>query len=81
MNSQYVTFQTTVQEPQNDTASWIVLMIAFAWMVAGIIAFLWSIVCFGKSGTAVQQVVGLLLALFTGPIFFLYLYSVKNYCR
>jgi hypothetical protein len=82
MSGQYYSFQTTsVQETTDDFSSFFVLIIAFAWVVAGIVAFLWSVVCFGKSGTAMQQVVGLLLAVFTGPVFFLYLYSVKKYCR
>lgn len=81
MGDYYLTVEKSSHDDIDDFSSFFVLIIAFAWVVAGIVAFLWSIVCFGKSGTAVQQIVGLLLALFTGPIFFLYLYSVKKYCR
>ena len=65
----------------NQLTSWFVLIFVFAWVVAGIVAFLWSIMCFGKSGTMSQQLVGLFLAIFFGPLYWLYLYSVKKYCR
>lgn len=64
-----------------DFASWFLLLIVLVWTVAGIVAFLWSIICFGKSGTMSQQIVGLLLAIFFGPFYWLYYFSVKKYCR
>jgi hypothetical protein len=45
------------------------------------VAFIISIMCFGKSGTIVQQIVGLLLAIFFGPFYWLYYISVKSYCK
>lgn len=53
----------------------------FFWIILGIIGFLWSIICFGKSGDLGYKIVGLLLAIFFGPVWWLYFLAVKNYCR
>lgn len=55
--------------------------VVFTWVLLGIFAFLWSIICFGRSGDLGYKIVGLLLAIFFGPVYFLYLLAVKNYCR
>lgn len=57
-----------------------VFLILLIWVAAGIIAFIMSILCFGKSGTIAQQIVGLLLAIFFGPFYWLYFVAVKSYC-
>ena len=44
----------------------IILVIVAIWVILGIEAFIMSIVCFGRSGSTSQQVVGLLLAIFFG---------------
>ena len=52
-------------EEQNNSQSKTILFIVFIiWIVLGIAAFIMSIICFGRSGSAVQHVVGLLLAIF-----------------
>lgn len=50
------------------------------WIVFGIAAFIMSIICFGYSGTTAQHVVGLLLAIFFGPFYWIYFLVVKSYC-
>lgn len=57
------------------------LVFAFAWAVAGLVALFWSLSCFGRSGSTLDKVVGLLVALFLGPLFFMYQYFNKPYCR
>jgi hypothetical protein len=59
----------------------IVLLLVFVWFILGVVAFVWSLLCFGKSGTSVDHIVGLLLALFFGPFYFIYYGVKKNYCR
>lgn len=54
---------------------------ALLWFLAGLIAFIWSLVCFAKSGTTADKVLGLLLAFFFGPLYFFYLGFYKSYCR
>jgi len=33
-------------------------LITFVWVMIGLVAFLWSIYCFGKAGTIFQKFVG-----------------------
>ncbi len=58
-----------------------VMIFALLWFLAGLIAFIWSLVCFAKSGTTADKVLGLLLAFFFGPLYFFYLGFYKSYCR
>jgi sterol desaturase/sphingolipid hydroxylase (fatty acid hydroxylase superfamily) len=51
------------------------------WVFAGIAAFLMSLLCFGKSGTTAQHVVGFLLAIFFGPFYWIYYFVAASYCR
>ena len=60
---------------------WFWYSFVFFWIILGIIGFLWSIICFGKSGDLGYKIVALLLAVFFGPLYWLFFYSVKNYCR
>ncbi len=50
------------------------------WALLGIAAFIASLVCFGFSGSMVEKILGLLLALFLGPFYWLYFYFNKSYC-
>lgn len=80
----YTVFVDDSDDESNTSStvtSWFIVIFMFAWIVAGIIGFLWSITCFGKSGTMAQQWTGLLLAIFFGPLFWIYYFSVKKYCR
>lgn len=69
--------------PKTENGAWgfIVALIVLVWIIAGIFAFIMSILCFGSSGTIGQQVVGLLIAIFFGPFYWLYYIAVKSYCR
>jgi len=37
--------------------------------------------CFGKSGSTAEKVIGLLIAFFTGPFYLLYLNFNTGYCE
>ena len=56
------------------------ILILLAWVIAGLVALVLSIMCFGKSGTTGQKVTGLLLALFFGPFYFIYSSLSTGYC-
>lgn len=58
-----------------------VVLFFIIWGVVGFIAFIWSIMCFGKSGTSSDHIIGLLLAIFFGPFYFIYYGVRKSYCR
>jgi hypothetical protein len=47
----------------------------------GILAFIWSLYCFNKSGSIQQKVLGLLFAIFIGPLFFIYYKYSPSYCK
>lgn len=56
-------------------------VIALLWALGGLIAFIWSLVCIGKSGSDLQKVIGVLLSMFLGPFYFIYYGLNENYCR
>jgi hypothetical protein len=51
------------------------------WFILGLIAFVYSLVCFGKSGSLLEKIIGFLLALFFGPFYWVYYAANSNYCR
>ena len=59
------------------------LGLVIVWVALGVGAFIMSLVCFSKKGgTSGENWVGLLLALFLGPFYWLY-YALgpKSYCK
>jgi hypothetical protein len=59
----------------------IIMILILIWALVGLVAFITSIVCFTRSGTAFEKVIGLLLALFFGPLYFLFFAFNKSYCK
>jgi len=51
------------------------------WSLIGLIAFIMSLVCFGRSGTLLEKIIGLLLAIFFGPLYFIFYIFNTSYCR
>ena len=51
------------------------------WALFGFIAFIMSLVCFGRSGSIIEKIVGLLLAIFFGPFYFIFYAFNSNYCK
>jgi hypothetical protein len=72
---------TTVANPSLGASMQIATIFLFAWVLLGLIAFVWSLYCFKKSGSTEQKVLGFLLAIFLGPLFFIYFRFSKNYCK
>lgn len=63
------------------TTEVVVLIFFFIWSLLGFIAFIYSLYCFGKSGSVLDKTVGFIVAILTGPFFFLYLYVNRRYCK
>jgi hypothetical protein len=59
----------------------IALIVLIVWVVGGIAALIMSIVCFGFSGSLGEKAIGLGLAFFLGPLYFIFYGVNKNYCR
>jgi hypothetical protein len=53
----------------------------FVWIVVGLSAFVWSIYCFGKTGTMLHKLIGLIMAVFFGPLFFILYKFSPTYCK
>lgn len=68
---------TTGEEAAGTT----LLIFIFIWMLAGFVAFIYSLFCFARSGTTLEKFIGLLIAFFTGPFYFLYLRFNGGYCK
>jgi hypothetical protein len=67
-------------EPLQKTAIAIYIFILI-WGLIGLIAFITSLVCFGRSGSTLEKIIGLLLAIFFGPLYFIFYAFNSNYCR
>ena len=50
------------------------------WILLGIIGLITSIACFGFSGSFLQKLLGILIAIFLGPFYWIYFYFNKEYC-
>jgi hypothetical protein len=59
----------------------IILVLVTVWILAGISAFVYSLYCFTKSGTTAEKILGLILAMISGPFYFIYVAMYKAYCR
>ena len=64
--------------PKSLIASYIFILL---WGLLGLIAFILSLICFGRSGTLIEKIIGLLLAIFFGPLYFIFYMFNKDYCR
>lgn len=56
-------------------------VLALAWVLFGIAAFFFSLVCFGRSGSFGEKIFGFFLALVFGPFYFVYYFADGAYCR
>jgi hypothetical protein len=75
-------FKLTKEGESTWVWSWSFLtFFVLVWIVAGLIAFVMSLVCFARDGTAVEKIAGFLLALVFGPFFWIYYFMSKTYCK
>ena len=58
-----------------------VAVLALAWVLFGVAAFFFSLVCFGRSGSFGEKIFGFFLALIFGPFYFVYYFADGAYCR
>jgi hypothetical protein len=79
MNSQQPQYE---EEKKKKSPGKIIIMILVAiWIILGITGFIMSLVCFGRSGTTSQHVIGLLITLFLGPFYWIFYFAVPDYCK
>jgi uncharacterized membrane-anchored protein len=73
--------QNNQNNHMNESRNALMLSIILIWTLSGILAFIFSIVCFWRTGTPVEKVIGLLIAILMGPFYFLYFLLMKDYCK
>jgi hypothetical protein len=56
------------------------LIFILLWILIGFAAFITSLVCFGRKGTMIEKIIGLLLAIFFGPFYFIFFFCAGDYC-
>lgn len=75
-------FKLTKDNTSASSWSWAFLaLFSIVWVIAGIVAFVMSLVCFARDGTAIEKVAGLLLAFVFGPFYWIYFFASKTYCK
>lgn len=65
----------------NDTVYIMAIILVLLWAAIGLAAFIMSLICFGRSGQIIHQIIGLLLSVFVGPFYWIYYFAVGSYCR
>ena len=69
------------EEKKRTPAKIIIGVVLIIWVILGIVGFIMSIICFGRSGTTGQHIIGLLIAIFFGPIYWIFYLAVPDYCK
>lgn len=76
--------QPQLTEPKQEGLKSAVIMTSvfvILWVFVGLAAFIMSLVCFGRSGSTVQHIIGLLLSIFFGPFYWIYYFAASSYCK
>lgn len=55
--------------------------LAVGWVLLGIAGFVYSIICVGKTKSIWKSLWGITVAVMMGPLFWVYYYVDKDYCR
>lgn len=58
-----------------------ITILAIVWFIAGIAALIKSILCVGHTPSWFRVIIGFVMALVTGPFYWVYYYIDKSYCR
>ena len=59
----------------------IILFLFLTWPLTGMIALYYAASCYGYSGSLAEKRLGLVLAIFLGPLYFIYYYLTPTYCK
>lgn len=75
--------QQLAEPKQEGLQSAVIMTSVFVilWVFVGLAAFIMSLVCFGRSGSTAQHIIGLLLSIFFGPFYWIYYFAVSSYCK
>lgn len=73
-------FKQTKDDEETSVKFSFLALFLLVWIIAGIVAFVMSLVCFARGGSAWEKIAGFLLALFFGPFYWIYYLVSKSYC-
>ena len=70
------------EQPSKKTTvvGWLIVFGVIAYVIAGFLAYVWSIACIGRTGSFGANVGGIILAIVFGPFYWLYFIFHKGYC-
>lgn len=57
-----------------------IVILLWIWVIAGLLAFIVSLVCFGFNGSIGDKFLGLIVAIIIGPFYWFYFIYNNNYC-
>ena len=72
---------TGTLSPNFATGGIILIIFIIIFIIVSIYCLVKSLMCFGKSGSTAEKVIGVLIAFFTGPFYLLYLNFNTGYCE
>jgi hypothetical protein len=77
------TIEPTTSTVAPNVAAGGILFVLFILFIAivGIYCIVKSLMCFGKSGSTAEKILGVIIAFFTGPFYLLYLNYNNGYCE
>lgn len=71
----------TPDTPETKFATSLILFFVAFWVLAGLAARLWSILCLFNNGTVQDKTLGIITSMLFGPFYwFYYAYIGNNYC-
>lgn len=69
------------REDENmGTWSKVAVVVVIIWVLLGVLAFVFSLVCFAYNGTFMQNWVGFITAIVMGPFYWIYYFNASGYC-
>lgn len=65
---------------KHTAVTWLIILGVISYIIAGFLAYVWSIACIGRSGSFGANVGGIILAILFGPFYWIYFIFHKGYC-
>jgi hypothetical protein len=77
----FVAGPSTPMDTKSKIITIVLAVLTVAWALFGLVAFVFSLICFGYSGSVSEKVLGFLLAILIGPFYFIYYFASGSYCK
>jgi hypothetical protein len=59
----------------------VMIGLSIVWALMGLAGFIYSLVCMGKTPSVARAVIGIVMAVLFGPLYWVYWFFDKDYCR